>query len=74
MTHGTAYETTFIRVFTATEISYTPYLTVPLSEIMLFTNAASPGYYLNPGVAYDTFDTLSMTTAFELQVEWTLRA
>lgn len=73
VTHGTSYETTYIRVFTAAEVSYAPFLTVPLSEIMLFTNAAAPDYYLNPGVAYDTFDTLSMTSAFELQVEWTLR-
>ncbi len=72
-THATATEVTFIRLFTQEEISYLPYLTVPLSEIMLFTNAADTGYYLNTGIAYDTFDTLSKTLAFELQVEWTIR-
>jgi hypothetical protein len=71
--HGTAWEVTFVRLFTQEEISYLPYLTVPLSEIMLFTNAADPGYYLGTGKAYDTFDTLSKTAAFELQVEWTIR-
>lgn len=73
VTHGTAYEATFIRLFSQTEISYSSFLTVPLSEVMLFTNAADPGSYLNTGIAYDTFDTLSKTVAFELQVEWTLR-
>jgi hypothetical protein len=73
VTHTTATETTFIRLFTQTEISYGSFLTVPLSEIMLFTNAADPENYLNNGVAYDTFDTLSKTVAFELQVEWTIR-
>jgi len=72
-THGTATEATFIRLFTQTEISYGSFLTVPISEIMLFTNAADPENYLNNGIAYDTFDTLSKTVAFELQVEWTLR-
>ena len=71
--HGTAWEVTFVRLFTQEELSYLPYLTVPLSEIMLFTNAADPGYYLGTGMAYDTFDTLSKTVAFELQVEWTIR-
>lgn len=71
--HSTATETTFIRVFTQLELSYLPFLSVPLSEIMLFTNAADPGSALNTGIAYDTFDTLSKTLAFELQVEWTLR-
>jgi len=73
VTHTTATETTFIRVFTQEEVSYAPFLSVPLSEIMLFTNGADPGSALNTGIAYDTFDTLSKTLAFELQVEWTLR-
>lgn len=71
--HATATQTTFRRVFTQTEVSYYPYLTVPLSEIGLFTAAADPVYYLNNPVAYDTFDTISKTSAVELEVEWTIR-
>jgi hypothetical protein len=71
--HPLPTQVTFSRVFTSTEISYGPLLSVPLSEIMLFTNAANPNVYNNTGVAYDTFDTLSKTTAFELEVNWTLR-
>jgi hypothetical protein len=57
-------------------------LTVPLSEAGLFTNNASPNVapkLLQPGfdatsfVAYDTFDSVSKTTAFELEVNWTVR-
>lgn len=70
--HGTATEVTFIRLFTQTEISYSPYLTVPLSEVMLFTGAANPNVFNNTGVAYDTFDTLSKTNAFELEISWTV--
>ncbi len=72
-THPTATQTLFQRLFTQTEVSYGIYLTVPLSEIMLFTDAANPGVYNNTGVAYDTFDTVSKTGAFDLQVNWTIR-
>lgn len=72
-THTTATEVTFTRLFTQFEVSYGSYLSVPLSEVMLFTNAANPGVYNNTGVAYDTFDTLSKTNAFELEVAWTVR-
>jgi hypothetical protein len=68
-----AREVTFARLFTQLEISYLPYLTVPLSEVMLFTNGAGPHVYNNTGVAYDVFDTLSKTDAFELEVAWTLQ-
>jgi hypothetical protein len=54
-------------------VSYTPFLTVPLSEIGLFTNAANPNIYNNGPVAYDTFDTISKTSAFNLEVDWTVR-
>lgn len=69
----TARSVTFSRLFMQTEISYAPYVTVPLSEIMLFTAAANINAYNNTGVAYDTFDTLSKTGAFDLEVDWTLR-
>lgn len=72
-THATATEVTFVRLFTQVEVSYGSFLSVPLSEIGLFTSAADPGYYLNTIVAYDTFDTLSKTVAFELEVTWTIR-
>jgi hypothetical protein len=71
--HGTATETTFSRLFSQSDVSYNPFLTVPLSEIALFTAAAAPGVYNNTGVAYDTFDTLSKTNAFDLEVAWTIR-
>jgi hypothetical protein len=63
----------FRRLFTQTEVSYGTFLTVPLSEVALFTAAASPGLYNNTAVAYDTFDTISKTGAVELEVRWTLR-
>lgn len=71
--HATAYEATFSRVFTQVEVSYAPFLTVPLSEIMLFTNTVDPTVYNNTGIAYDTFDTISKTSAFELEAVWTVR-
>lgn len=66
-------QVTYTRVFTQVEVSYGAFASVPLSEIGLFTSAADPENYQNTAVAYDTFDTLSMTTAIELEVDWTLR-
>jgi hypothetical protein len=63
----------FQRVFTQLDISYGQFTSVPLSEIMMFTSAADPENFQNTGIAYDTFDTLSKTTAIELEVVWTLR-
>lgn len=71
--HPIATQVTFIRLFTQLEVSYGTYLSVPLSEVMLFTNAADPAVFNNTGVAYDTFDTLSKTNAFELEISWTIR-
>lgn len=71
--HPTATSAVFRRVFTQIEVSYSPYLTVPMSEIGLFHAGADPEYYLNNPVAYDTFDTISKTVAVELEVEWTIR-
>ena len=71
--HATATEVTFNRLFSQTDVSYNPFLTVPLSEVMLFTAAANINVYNNPGVAYDTFDTISKTNAFDLEVAWTVR-
>lgn len=66
-------EVTFSRVFTGTEVSYGPFLKVPLSEIMLFTSAADPENYQNTGVAYDTFATLTKTVANAFEFVWTIR-
>jgi hypothetical protein len=71
--HNNPGEVTFYRLFGQTELSYSSFTSVPLSEIMLFTSAATPiGIPNNTGVAYDTFDTLSKTGAFELEVEWSI--
>jgi hypothetical protein len=66
-------QTTLRRLFTQTEISYGPYTSVPISEVGLFTSNADPANHQNTMVAYDTFDTISKTTAFELEVVWTIR-
>lgn len=66
----------FVRVFTENEISYGPFLTVPLSEIGLFLHDPSATYINLPNntcVAYDTFDSLSKTNAFSLEVDWTIK-
>lgn len=70
--HPTFSSTKFVRVFTELEVSYGTYLSVPLSEVGLFVADANVNYYLNNPVAYDTFDTLSKTSAIELEVEWTI--
>lgn len=87
VTHPIASQSQFKRLFTTTEISYSPpsgsYLSVPLAEAGLFTSGAdptvppkllrAPAYNSSFFVAYDTFDTISKTTAFELEVNWTIR-
>jgi hypothetical protein len=71
--HPTATSVTFRRLFTGPEVSYSPFNTVPLSEIGLFTSGADPALKFNSFIAYDTFDTLSKTTAFEIEAVWTIR-
>lgn len=71
--HATATQVTYSRLFALNDISYNPFLTVPLSEVMLFTSAADPTVHDSTGMAYDTFDTLSKTNAFDLQIDWTVR-
>ena len=73
VTHPTATQSEFSRLFATTDISYAPFLTVPISEVALFTAAASPTVYNNTAIAYDTFDTISKTNAFSLEVDWTIR-
>lgn len=74
--HTTPRQVTYSRLITKPEISYSTFLTVPLSEIGLFYHDPSLGYvntYNNPPVAYDTFDPLSKTLAVTVEVNWTLR-
>lgn len=72
--HTTANEVTFRRLFTQTEISYSTFLSVPISEVGLYTSLAVPiGQPYNTPVAYDTFDTISKTGSFEIEVDWTVR-
>jgi len=66
-------QVTFRRFFTQVEVSYGSFISVPLSEVGLFTSAADPNNHQNTMVAYDTFDTISKTSAFELEVIWTIR-
>lgn len=70
---GTITQSVFKRLFGQLEVSYSTFLSVPLSEVGLFTNAANPLIYNNTAIAYDTFDTLSKTDAFELEIDWTVR-
>jgi hypothetical protein len=70
-TFPTSRSTTFLRLFQSVEVSYGIFTSVPLSEIGLFTDAADPQIYDNTLIAYDTFDTLSKTSAVELEVSWT---
>lgn len=65
-------QVTFTRVFTQAEINFNVLVSVPLSEIGLFTSAADPNSYTNEMVAYDTFDTISKTAAINLEVVWTI--
>jgi hypothetical protein len=71
--HPVATQTTFSRIFASTDVSYGSFLSVPLSEIGLFSGIANPNLYNNTMVAYDTFDTISKTAAIELEVNWTIR-
>lgn len=72
-TYPVASQVRFSRIFTSAEVSYGTFLSVPVSEIGLYTGAAVPGTYNNVMVAYDTFDAISKTSAFELEINWTIR-
>jgi hypothetical protein len=63
----------FSRLFQQTEVSYGPFNSVPVSEVMLYTSAADPTLYNNTGVAYDTFDSIPKTSAIDIEVAWTIR-
>jgi len=72
-THPVATQVQFRRVFTVSEVNYSPFLTVPLSEIGLFLSSANVANFQNTLIAYDTFDTISKTAAVDLEVVWTLK-
>ena len=72
-TYPTAGSVTYTRLFTQTEVSYNPFLVVPVCEVLLCTNAANPNVYNNTGLAYDTFESLPKTDAIELEVTWTIK-
>jgi hypothetical protein len=70
---STSGDVVFRRVFTEEEVSYGPFLIVPVSEVMLFTSSADPENYQNTGIAYDTIATLAKTSASAIEIEWTIR-
>lgn len=71
--HPVSTQVQYIRTFSTSDVSYGTFLSVPICEVMLFTGAADPTVYNNTGIAYDTFDTISKTSAFELEIDWTIR-
>lgn len=71
--HPIPTQTKFVRIFGTSDVSYGSFLSVPISEVGLFVGAADPTVYNNTMVAYDTFDTISKTSAFELEINWTIR-
>jgi len=73
VSHPQSTQAQFRRLLGQGEISYAPFLSVPLSEVGLFTSDKNPEEYLNTLIAYDTFDTISKTTAVEIEVVWTFR-
>lgn len=71
----------FTSVLGLTEVSFGANPSVPLSEIGLFTESVTqtdpPTTAVLPAekymIAYNTFDTLSKTTQFVLEIDWELR-
>jgi len=82
-TFPTATATRFIAVFGQTDINFGGFTSVPLSEIALYKSSADPtlpngsaGAYPGAGghtMAYDTFDTISKTGLFSIEVRWEFR-
>lgn len=80
--HTLATSTTFTRTFTTYDVNLGgTYPVVPVSEIGLYVSSENPNAdpYASGGanrqtlIAYNTFVSLSMTTAFSLQVDWEIR-
>lgn len=75
--------TTFIATFGETELSYGSFLSVPLSEIGLYSSSADPtlanggaGAYPGPTghmIAYDNFDPISKSGGVIVEARWQWR-
>lgn len=66
----------FSRILTQTEISFGSFALVPLSEIGLFTEAASYNTKptgSGPMVAYETFSSIPKSPAVEIEIQWMFR-
>lgn len=82
-TFPSATTTRFVALFTATDINFGAYTSVPLSEIALYRGDAddtlpngTSGTYPGTGgliIAYDTFNTIQKTGVFSLEVRWEFR-
>lgn len=72
-THPITTSATFSIVASTSDFNGGYYLAVPLSEIGLFQREANVNVYNNSPVAFDTFDTIQETGAFDLNVSWTIR-
>lgn len=82
-TFPTAQSTRFIATFSAADINFGSFTSVPLSEIALFKSSADPalpngsaGAYPGAGghaIAYDTFNTIQKTGLFSIEVRWEWR-
>lgn len=78
---GTTGVVRFTSVLGLSEVSFGAHPSVPLSEVGLFTESVTqsdpPITAVLPAekymIAYNTFDTLSKTTSFVLEVDWELR-
>jgi hypothetical protein len=82
-TFPSATSTTFVAVFSKTDINFGAFTSVPLAEIALFSSGADPslpngaaGAY--PGgfgytLAYDTFDPFHKNGNFTIEVRWTFQ-
>lgn len=69
-------QVTYSRIIGQSDVTYGSYNMVPLSEVMLFTNAADPTQSVNGGygIAYDTYDSIPKTGAIDIELAWTLRS
>lgn len=70
----TTYSSRLIRVLSETDVSYGPFLTVPISEVMLHLNGIDINAPDNTGIAYDAFAPFPKTSAVAIELRWTLRA
>ncbi len=82
-TFPTVQSTKLITTFSDTDINFGSFTSVPLSEIGLYSSAADPTVFNGAGstypgtgsglIAYDTFNTISKTGIFSIEVRWEWR-